>query len=131
MNDDIARITALVPHLRRFAMALTGSRDVGDDYALAALKATLAKPACKSAVDSRRQLYRELITEWEPRMHDSGDGDLASVPPLSRAALLLREIEAFDIDQVSAILRRPVSEVQRITDQAVCQLNAAVQPEPM
>ena len=139
MNEHITQVAADMPYLRRFARVLTGSREVGDSYALAALEAALTEPTFDSATDARERLYQALVTAWEPIARDEVAFDVRAAPktlgvdvnltvvaPLPRAAFLLQSMEEFDIDQVAVILRRSVSDVEHLIDQAGEELAAQI-----
>jgi CheY-like chemotaxis protein len=139
MTESAALVTAQVPYLRRFARVLTGSQTIGDSYALVALEAAMADLTFDNPLDARGSLYRALLAVWtriasqhpEPgRAADpkrsAVDFNLTAVAPLPRAAFLLRSMEEFSVDQVAAILQRPVPEVEELIDQAGEELAAQI-----
>src|SRR6187399_1441766 len=97
---------ALKPHLpflRRYARALTGSQNHGDNFVRATLEAIVAAPeAFPRDVDPRLGLYRTFHAIWssanieEEPGHAAGtdpegiaQARLSRITPLSRQALLL------------------------------------------
>jgi CheY-like chemotaxis protein len=114
-----------IPYLRRFSRALTGSREGGDAYALAALETLVADQNEKSSKtrllrpgdNTKIVLYRLLLDIWaaapinahtdsnEPGDLDQGarrNLDAISIRP--RIAFLLNALEGFDVDEVARTL---------------------------
>ncbi|WP_331371928.1 response regulator [Sinorhizobium chiapasense] len=136
------RIAPLLPYLRRYSRALTGSQTSGDAYVAAVLEALIADTTIfPEASNDRVSLFRlytslfgsssVLIPEpvspfaWEQR----ASVNLAAVSPLARQAFLLVSVEGFspneaaevldvDADKLSALLERASQEISRqvVTD---------------
>jgi RNA polymerase sigma-70 factor (ECF subfamily) len=69
VTDSRAEIAALVPRLRRFAWALTGSRDEGDDLVQAAcLKGLTALGQFEPGTRLDAWMFRILRTQWIDRV---------------------------------------------------------------
>jgi CheY-like chemotaxis protein len=131
---------------------LTGSQGSGDAYAAATLEAILAGTASLAEdLEPRPALYRIMLKIWrsvsvnldkpEPKKSDPAAAaarNLDAITPLPRVAFLLRSMEGFSVDQVSAILEKPVDEIESLIDRAgseiAAQLSADVliiEDEPM
>jgi len=127
-------LPAHLPYLRRFARALTGSQEVGDRYALAALEEAVADPVRMNEVpDAGVWLYRLLLQVWASTARrqlataadGAGDGsveaanrNLEAMTPLPRAAFLLHWVEGFSIERIAAVLECSVPRVHALIEQA-------------
>jgi len=115
VSHDVVR---LLPYLRRYARALTGSQAVGDQYVRLCLEAILAEPErIKSAGDLRVELFAVFHDAWDivdsaiPTDAVSGDDDkgglnrqLAALPSIERQVLLLIALERFSTAEAARIL---------------------------
>lgn len=131
MPDSLAQqIAALIPYLRRFARALTGSQSSGDAYVAAVLEALVADPGLLDRrLELRVALYKAFCDLWqsvEVNLARNGNGGvlerqadlrLAIIAPRHRQAFLLATVEDFDIDEVAEILRTDAAEANRLIDQ--------------
>ena len=115
ISQDIA---GHIPYLRRFARALTGTREGGDAYVLATLETLVADPGKIDAGDDLRvALYRLFLDIWRAapiNAHTDHAGltsseagarrnlDAISVKP--RIAFLLNALEGFDMGQTARTL---------------------------
>jgi DNA-directed RNA polymerase specialized sigma24 family protein len=110
-------IEAIVPHLRRFARALTGSQASGDAYVEATLQALVADPTPLTKGSVKIALYRVFITIWnsvslntEARPEQANpnlsvvDRRLAAITPLPRQAFLLTSVEGFPPEAAAEVL---------------------------
>lgn len=95
------RIEPHLPHLRRYARALTGSQHAGDGRVRALLQALVDGRATLAADDDPRQALFALF-------HASN-----RLPHADRQALLLTVVEGFSVDQAAQILRQPAAVVQQ------------------
>lgn len=113
-----------LPHLRRYARALTGSQKTGDAYVRAALEAVLAKPEVLGNDTSPRvALYRLFHAVWTGTSELSGGSDapsgvtpderLQALLPSNREALLLTALEGFGRSDAAIILGKSEDEVDR------------------
>ena len=104
-----------LPHLRRYARALSGSQQSGDAYVVSTLEALIADPAAFPAGFSARVgLYRLFMQLWTsipfndaPAHAAAAAGvqrNLDQLTPRSRQAFLLRTVEGFLAEDVAAIL---------------------------
>lgn len=115
VSHDIVR---LLPYLRRYARALTGSQAIGDQYVRLCLEAILAEPErVKSAGDLRVELFAVFHDAWdivesalpkasgEPAAEEGGlNRQLAALPPIERQVLLLIALERFSTAEAARIL---------------------------
>ena len=109
-------LAPLLPHLRRYARALTGSQTDGDGYVRAALSALAAgESKLPSDIPAKLALYQFFHMVWlsssnASSNHISTTSDLPAarrlhvLSALDRAALLLTAVEGFDIDDAARIL---------------------------
>ena len=127
-----ASIAPHLPHLRRFARALTGSQASGDAHAVAALEAIAGGvefPADRHA--AKRHLFSVFLAIWsaspvnaglesEPATGAAGAADrsLGALTPLPRVAFLLRALEGFGSEEIAAMLDCPVAEVEALQERA-------------
>lgn len=95
------RIEPHLPHLRRYARALTGSQRAGDGLVRTLLQALVDGQAQLSGRDDPREALFALL-------HASN-----RLPHEDRHALLLTVVEGFSVDQAARILREPPAAVQR------------------
>ncbi len=131
MNSQ--QIVAVLPYLRRYARALTGSQDRGDQYVRVCLEAVLKEPErIKSHEDVRLQLFTLFHDVWamvdsiapQPeRSHPDGETaqveqSVVTLPPLERQVLLLVFLERFPIADVARILDLGEHEVLVLLDRA-------------
>jgi CheY-like chemotaxis protein len=119
-----------IPHLRRFARALTGSQPAGDAYVEQLLETLVQDP---SALTSHRDvgvaLYKTLLqilssmpaNGWQlrPKNWASGfDRNVSAMTPRSRQAFLLRHVEGFNLADTAAILATSEASTQQLLTQA-------------
>jgi CheY-like chemotaxis protein len=114
VSHDIVR---LLPYLRRYARALTGSQETGDQYVRLCLEAILAEPErIKSASDLRVELFAVFHDAWdivdsaiplaegETPPDDGLHRQLAALPSIERQVLLLIALERFSTAEAARIL---------------------------
>jgi CheY-like chemotaxis protein/DNA-directed RNA polymerase specialized sigma24 family protein len=109
-------ISGHLPYLRRFARALIGTREGGDDHVLATLEALVADPRKLGGGDDLRiSLYRLFLATWAARtaagsgpapatVDDGARGRLDAISSRPRVAFLLHALEGFDLEQVADTL---------------------------
>lgn len=122
-SHDIVR---LLPYLRRYARALTGSQATGDQYVRLCLEAILAEPSrIKGADDLRVELFAVFHDAWDivdsaipdaegatPAGEDQGlNRQLAALPSVERQVLLLVALERFSTSETARILDLDEAEV--------------------
>lgn len=119
-----------IPHLRRFARALTGSQAGGDAYVQQLLETLIEDPAALAkAEDVRVGLYRTFLqilssvaaSGWQPstKAWASGfDRNVSAMTPRTRQAFLLRHVEGFTLSETAEILDVSLEETQELLDKA-------------
>ena len=122
VSHDIVR---LLPYLRRYARALTGSQSTGDEYVRLCLEAILAEPArIKSAADLRVELFAVFHDAWDivdsaiPEAEGGAEvtainRQLAALPSIERQVLLLIALERFSTAETARILDLEEADVIR------------------
>ncbi len=129
-----------LPHLRRFARALTGTQRGGDAYVVETLEAIVADPAnLDGATDLRCSLYRLFLNIWTSvavnQANDGGvsptdeSGAVRRIEAISlrpRIALLLTAVEGFDANEVSRTMECPLDEVKGLIETANVEIAAQI-----
>jgi hypothetical protein len=126
------QIIRWLPHLRRHAHALTGSRTRGDSYVMACLSVLAVEPDRLSDTgDVRVELYKLFHTIWQmvDREYPLTDAEpavnelvlcegLAEIPPLCRQILLLVSMEGFSLAETETITGVPQETIAATLDEA-------------
>lgn len=113
-----------LPHLRRHARLLTGSREVGDELVRVCLEMVVAEPGQLTLDDPRVGIFATFHSAWseidastpaelegtsqEQRLQQG----LSALNQLQRRILLLIAVEEFSVDQTASILGMDAGEVQ-------------------
>lgn len=134
MADASAEIVKCLPYMRRYARALLGSQDRGDEYVRVALETYLAEPGrIFPEADLRLQLFALFHDVWtvidpesadEPEAAEPG-GELRGLPQLSpvrRQVLLLVSLEGFSFEDVGHILKIDQGTIRKELDAARTEL---------
>ncbi len=131
MSQSMAQqVGALIPYLRRYARALTGSQSSGDAYVAAVLETIVADPSIVPRdTDMRVALYKTFCSLWQS-IDLNLEGDLGSegseqhanrrlgsIAPLHRQAFLLVTVEEFTVKETAEILSLSVEETSRLIDE--------------
>ncbi|NJO56625.1 MAG: response regulator [Rhodospirillales bacterium] len=130
----------LVPELRRYARALTGSQRQGDSYVRLCLETLLAEPARFGNLASKLDLFRAfheglraLNPAGRPTRSDVGvarrvEHGLADLPGIERQILLLSFLEGFSLSETAAIVGASLDETRALLASArrVLDLEASV-----
>lgn len=115
-----------VPYLRRFARALTGNQQRGDDLVASVLQTILERPTLLDrGAEPRIALYRTLLARFRT-LHAAESGPAASagerslrrLTPVSRQAFLLRTLEGFSLEEVAESMDVSVEAAARLMDTA-------------
>lgn len=140
MGGEVKSIVSLLPYLRRYARALTGSQTRGDTYVRLCIETILAEPARMEHGDAKLRLFQAFHDAWRavdseevtafgavPGATDrsrvrSGSG-LAALPAVERQALLLAHLEEFTLTDIGEIIRLPIDAVSQLLDRARDDLN--------
>ncbi|MBW8295953.1 response regulator [Sphingopyxis sp.] len=127
-----------LPYLRRYARALTGSQQHGDNFVHTTLEVIVAAPDEFSAGNGTRiDLYRNFHRIWESAYIDDGEGSddgedpfvraankrLAQITPLGRQILLLTALEGFSVGEASIITGTDDETVETLLGEAVADLD--------
>lgn len=130
MNDTdteflSVKIASLLPYLRRYARALTGSQQSGDRYAAATLEALLEdRSVFDAGLSDKVALFRAFHQIWasagapidmgEDGLHARAHEHLANLTANTREALLLHTVEDFAVPDIAAIMEIDQSEVEHL-----------------
>lgn len=140
MSINTENVLRHVPHLRRHARLLSGSKDVGDEYVRIALELIVAEPERMEGDDERVLLFRAFHAVWSA-LNESGqrssadavtiedrlDQGLAALAPIERRVLLLAVVEQMSLEQVALVLDLDVDIVRRHLAEARASLRNEVE----
>jgi len=127
-SEDLSeKIGANLPYLRRFARALTGSQERGDQYAMATLEAVLSdRSVFDTSIAPKTALFKVFQSIWASSGAAFSDDDiglqakaqahLANLTANTREALLLHTIEEFTFDEVATIMDITAEEASALVD---------------
>lgn len=125
-----------LPFLRRYARALTGSQQHGDNFVRTTLETIIAGPdEFPSDVDPRLGLYRTFHAIWstahieDDAQHMGGNDSesiaqarLSRVTPLSRQALLLTSLEGFSVKDTAYLIDSSPEDVDSLVAEAMAEI---------
>lgn len=126
-----------LPFLRRYARALTGSQQHGDNFVHTLLEVIVAAPdEFSNGHSTRIDLYRNFHRIWESAYIDDGEGcddedplvraanrRLARITPLGRQILLLTALEGFSVQEAALITSTDAPTVESLLGEAVDDLD--------
>ncbi|HEV7313221.1 response regulator [Sphingopyxis sp.] len=127
-----------LPYLRRYARALTGSQQHGDNFVHTTLAVIVAAPdEFHDGNSTRIDLYRNFHRIWESAYIDDGEGSdddehplvraanqrLAQITPLGRQILLLTALEGFSVEEAGLITGTDGATVETLLADAVGELD--------
>lgn len=125
-----------LPFLRRYARALTGSQQHGDNFVHTMLEVIVAAPDEFRTDDGIRiDLYRTFHRIWESAFIEDGEGEdddafaraatrrLSRLTPLGRQILLLTALEGFSTEEASLITGTDMPTVETLLAEAVDDLD--------
>ena len=132
-----SEIAPHLPHLRRYARALTGTQASGDAYVRATLEAIVRAPGeFPSGIDRRVGLFKIFHAIWSSsnvELPEPGDaltsferhaqGRLLDLTPISRQALLLSGMEGLSHEEVAEVLGRSEAEVASLLAEALGEID--------
>lgn len=130
-------IAPLLPYLRRYARALSGTQSSGDAYVRACLQALVADQSIMDTSDGVKiGLYRLFHVLWNATVVPpiAGDGAtsifeqtaqqrLSSMAPESRQTLLLSTLEGFSIPDTARIIDKTEDEVADLIKAAIAEID--------
>jgi|SRR5690554_7752048 CheY-like chemotaxis protein/DNA-directed RNA polymerase specialized sigma24 family protein len=133
------QIAPLLPHLRRYARALTGTQKAGDAYVRSLLEAIIADDSILDRqLDVRVALYRAFHAIWSTADIDAAAAEeakgvegvvarrLSRMTPLNRQALLLTAMEGFGNREAATILNVEQAEVAALIDAALKEIDQQI-----
>jgi DNA-directed RNA polymerase specialized sigma24 family protein/CheY-like chemotaxis protein len=125
-----------LPFLRRYARALTGSQQHGDNFVHTMLEVIVAAPdEFRSDDGIRIDLYRTFHRIWESAFIEDGEGSdedafvraatrrLSRLTPLGRQILLLTALEGFSAEEAALITATDTQTVEVLLAEAVDDLD--------
>lgn len=131
-----------LPHLRRYARALTGEQERGDAYVKAALETIVSAPdQFPRNMDSKLGLYRTFQAIWsstsesglEDREEPSADlreevarKRLVAIPSEARQALLLTTMEGFSHSDAALLMRYDEADITRLVNEAMAEIDRQI-----
>ncbi len=131
-----AAVGASLPHLRRYARALTGSQDAGDALAAQTLEALIVDPPSTDGKEPRILLFRAFHGVWsqagtplasaEGSMEVRAQGHMARLTPNTREALLLHAIEGFLPQEIGDIMGTTPETATDLIDTAIREMEESV-----
>ncbi|WP_425071678.1 response regulator [Sagittula sp. S175] len=136
-TDLTSVIGSNLPFLRRYARALTGSQDKGDNYAAATLEAILSDiNSFDRTLAPKVALFKVFQTIWNSTggaLSEDDDGlaakaqkHLARLTRDTREALLLHTIEEMSFAEVGAVLDTSETEARELVDIAYAEMSKSV-----
>src|SRR5580693_4455579 len=135
----LSEIAPNLPHVRRYARALTGEQTAGDAYVRATLEAVAdGKKRLDPTVSSRVALYQVFHAIWSSSgaRLETASGDEAApnidtpssrllrIPPRSRQAFLLTAMEGFSRAEAGQILGCDADEVLSLVTTALDEIES-------
>ncbi|MFK7878465.1 response regulator [Roseobacter sp.] len=134
--DISAELGTVLPFLRRFARAMTGSQSSGDQYAAAALEAILIDRSVLEGVSVKTGVFRTLYGIWssagapvdigESGLQARAQKHLARLTANSREALLLHSVEGFSFGEIGKIVGIDQGEAEELVQIARREMADAV-----
>ena len=114
-----------LPYLRRFARAIAGDTEYGDDYIAATLERLIDDPsAFRRDMPPKMALYQAFLQVWsttdlgQPRLDPADasvvDRKLDALSPQTRQAFLLHTVEGFSVSEIAAIMGLDQGRVNRL-----------------
>ncbi|MGR3323369.1 MAG: response regulator [Pseudooceanicola sp.] len=135
-------VAELLPYLRRYARALSGSQETGDRYAAATLEALLAdRSVFEEGLSHKVALFKAFHAIWSSsgapaETADSGiaaraQAHLATLRPNTREVLLLHTIEGFPFTDIAVVTGTDEAEVRELYRIALADMKEAVSGKVM
>ncbi|HAC56717.1 response regulator [Parvibaculum sp.] len=130
------QIAPLLPHLRRYARALTGNQKRGDAYVRSLLEAIVADDSIiDRGLEPRVGLYKAFYGIWSTADLDVAKPEeaagaenivsqrLSRMTPINRQALLLTAMEGFSNKETAQILQVDDAEISPLIDAALKEID--------
>jgi len=124
MTLQAESMVRVLPYLRRYTRALTGTQERGDRYVRQFLEAVLADPELVSGEGDPKvetfKAFHQVCSGLEPAADPSvtSDGDvelerqIAALPALDRQILLLVSLEGFSVGNAAEVLGIPAEQAR-------------------
>ncbi|MGR3569019.1 response regulator [Pseudooceanicola sp.] len=136
-EDFVTNVAQELPFLRRYARALTGSQQSGDNYAAATLEAMLEDPELVDrSISTKVALFGAFHAIWtssgspveeaETGLKARAQLHLKRLTPNTREALLLHTIEEFNFNQIGQIMMVGEAEAEELVRIAQQELSESV-----
>ena len=137
-EKTMQELTALLPFLRRYARALTGSQTSGDRYALATLEVLVEEPDALGDENPKVDLFSAFHKIWQSSGAPIADEDdqallenraqwrLQGLMANSREALLLHSIEGFSFQDIASIMGIEPADAEKLVEQAASDIDDMV-----
>lgn len=130
-------VADLLPYLRRYARALTGSQKTGDRYAALTLEALLDDRSIFETASSHKvALFGAFNRIWsssgtpvdgeESGLSASAQVHLARLSKNTREALLLHTIEEFTVSEIGEIMQVETSEAEELIALALKEIDKSI-----
>ncbi len=130
-------VLQLLPFLRRYARALTGSQASGDAYVAATLESLIASPQIIDSGPNRRVALYRLFTKIWNSVAVNGKADavvpnlspeqhLTQITPLPRQAFLLVALEGFSEEDAAQILDCDLPTLRGLVEESGRELAAEI-----
>ena len=128
------QIANQLPYLRRYARALTGSQERGDELVGSTLEAAVADQNLKSTLSGggRLALYRAFNQIWSEAVQSPGiatsdleaaaDARLQKVTPANRQALILTTLEEFSCAEAGSIMGLDAEGIEDLVRDAIAEI---------
>lgn len=117
------RIAPHLPHLRRYARALAGSQEKGDNLVRLVLEVLVETPgALPDGPDPKVALFQLFHGYHDPRQRKFARLENAALPYPERQAMLLTMVEGFSLAQAAEIL----GETEHLVEAAIINARAAI-----
>jgi len=134
---SVARqITPHLPHLRRFARAVSGGQEAGDSLVVATLETLIDDDSLfQRDIPPKVALYNIFIDvlrsdagegHWQPSSPNVAEKRLGAMTPRTRQAFLLNAMEGFKTDEIGLILSCSADEVAALIVKAEREIAAEV-----
>ncbi len=134
LSEEVAR---LLPFLRRYARALTGSQSTGDKYAATTLEALLLdRSVFEQGLSHKVALYRTFHVIWtssgtpsderESGIAERAQKHLRRLTPNTREVLLLKTVEEFGTEDIAKIIGSEPEEVDHLLGLALLEMEQSI-----
>ena len=132
-----------LPHLRRFARAISGSQPIGDALVKSTLTALSSDTHKKdNSLSAKVFLYQLFLKVWEQEYHDkAADADggedgsplsrIKALPSRPRQAFLLSALDSFSLSDIGSIMGVDATAARELLDQAEKDIQAELRTNVM